>query len=523
LNPFSKSQRQRVFLSRTADKQVRANSYDISQDGDTTKYMWAQANLFPADAAARTNIRAMIRKRSRYTYINNGYYRGMVDTKARDTIGRGPRLQFVSIDKDINKRLERDWNRWQRETNLNIKLRLAVLSRIRDGEVFGLFFTNPILKAVKLDIQLIEADRIASISGGNTIDGITFDDVGNPISYTILKRYLSGSGLMSNFDINPHTDIKQPTPGSMTNNTLQGDFREVPAEDVIHYYHPDRPGQHRGVAEASSSLTDFEILRRYTQANLIAAERAACFGIVLETENAVDTSLETDPVATDPYSEVELSPGTISQLPAGSKAHDFKAEHPSTTYPEFKKEILEECARPLGISFNVASGNSSGYNYASGRLDHQTYFKVIDIDRQEIAYNILDRVFSKWFAEWILLPENFDIDKALKSVEPETHEWYWDGHEHVDPVKEATADNIRIKNGTLPIPEYYASRGYDWRDKLAERLEYEVEEKTQREALGLPQTIPSTEQILPDANTNQDGEPVDNSEPVDTAPAMGDE
>jgi hypothetical protein len=30
--------------------------------------------------------------------------------------------------------------------------------------------------------------------------------------------------------------------------------------------------------------------------------------------------------------------------------------------------------------FNVAAGNSSGYNYASGRLDHQTYFKAIRVD-----------------------------------------------------------------------------------------------------------------------------------------------
>ncbi len=33
------------------------------------------------------------------------------------------------------------------------------------------------------------------------------------------------------------------------------------------------------------------------------------------------------------------------------------------------------------MPYNVATGNSSCYNYASGRLDHQTRFKSIRVDQ----------------------------------------------------------------------------------------------------------------------------------------------
>ncbi len=79
------------------------------------------------------------------------------------------------------------------------------------------------------------------------------------------------------------------------------------------------------------------------------------------------------------------------------------AEQPATTYAEFKREILNEIARCLNMPFNVAAGNSSGYNYASGRLDHQTYFKSIRVEQSQMARTILDRILYAWLREAILI------------------------------------------------------------------------------------------------------------------------
>ena len=65
-------------------------------------------------------------------------------------------------------------------------------------------------------------------------------------------------------------------------------------------------------------------------------------------------------------------------------------------YGDYTSKVLNEIARPLNMPFNIASGNSAGYNYASGRLDHQSFFKAIRIDQSHLADIVLDRIFRAW-------------------------------------------------------------------------------------------------------------------------------
>ena len=80
----------------------------------------------------------------------------------------------------------------------------------------------------------------------------------------------------------------------------------------------------------------------------------------------------------------------------------LKPRRPSSggsTCAEFTHEILNEIARCLNMPFNVAAGNSSGYNYASGRLDHQTYFKAIRVKQVHLEAVVLDRILAAWLDE----------------------------------------------------------------------------------------------------------------------------
>jgi len=147
-------------------------------------------------------------------------------------------------------------------------------------------------------------------------------------------------------------------------------------------------------------------------------------------------------------------------MPGGWKMSQLQPEQPATTYAEFKHEILNEIARCLNMPYNIAAGNSSGYNYASGRLDHQSYFKTIKVDQDFIARAVLDRVLSQWLNEYMLLTNNYSLN-SLPS-----HQWFWDGMEHVDPAKEAKAQAMRLENKTTTLAYEYARQGRDWEEEL---------------------------------------------------------
>ena len=61
-------------------------------------------------------------------------------------------------------------------------------------------------------------------------------------------------------------------------------------------------------------------------------------------------------------------------------------------------------------------------------------------------------------------------------------QWFWDGHEHVDPAKEAKAQKIRLANHTTTLANEYARQGRDWEAELKQR----AKELALMRELGLP-------------------------------------
>ena len=410
--------------------------FDAAQTTPDNAKHWAAAEYRSADADANEDTRRILRTRARYEVNNNSYAKGIAETLANDCVGTGPRLQMLTGSDELNREIEHDFAIWCGDVSLADKLRTIRIAKCQDGEAFILLAQNPNLPNddVKLDLQLIEADRVTddfNTSDPQRVDGITFDVYGNPESYRVLKYH----------------------PGSEWANS--SDAIEIPARNMIHYFRIDRPGQHRGIPEITPALPLFAQLRRFTLAVLSAAEAAADFSGILYTDAPANG--EADQI--DPMDTVQLERNMLLTMPGGWKMSQLDPKQPATTYAEFKREILNEIARCLNMPFNVAAGNSSGYNYASGRLDWQTYFRSIRVEQAHMERIVLDRIFSAWFREYQLAKSIFD-DVELR------HTWFWDGTEHVDPAKEASAQQTRLTSLTTSLAAEYARQGKDWEVEL---------------------------------------------------------
>jgi capsid protein len=213
----------------------------------------------------------------------------------------------------------------------------------------------------------------------------------------------------------------------------------------------------------------------------------------------------------------------MTTLPEGWHAGQIKPEHPATTYPQFKREIITEIARSLGMPFNVAAGDSSGYNYASGRLDHQSYFKQIRIEQAQCEAVVLDRIFNVWLSEAILISGLLPIQVRTMKMLP--HTWHWDGHEHVDPAKEALAQQTRLASGTTTYADEFAKVGKDHVkafESQAAALGLTVDEYRQKlvEKLfgtGVPAAQPDetdTEEVTTPAHNDDDRPSAEDSEDI---------
>jgi lambda family phage portal protein len=420
---------------------VRAR-YDAAQTTADNMRHWAAADSLGPDAAANPDVRQRLRNRARYEVANNSYAKGIGLTLANDAIGTGARLQMLTESMELNREIEHSFLEWALEVNLAEKLRTMRLALFQDGEAFAILNSNPMLEHdVKLDLLLLEADQVTSgfgmVQPDNEIDGVIFDDFGNPIAYRVLKYHPGEMRMVYTNHLN-----------SMV----------IPADNMIHLYRLDRPGMHRGIPEITPALPLFAMLRRFTLATLGTAESAANFAAILYTDAPANGEAD----AVEPMDAIELERNMLLTMPGGWKMSQLNPAHPASTYAEFKHEILNEIARCLSLPYNIAACNSSGYNYSSGRLDHQTYYKSIQVFQDWFASRVLNRILKAWLLEYCLQQSevlNMVYDQRL-------HTWFWDGMEHVDPSKEANAQQTRLENMTTNLAIEYARQGRDWESEL---------------------------------------------------------
>ena len=460
---------------------------------------WWKADYLSADADASPDTRRILRMRSRYEYQNNSYARGVIQCLANDTIGNGPRLRYASSDDALNSRIERDFTAWAESVCLGEKLRAVRIARARDGEAFVLLAQNPTLRtSVKLDLSLIDADRVAgdccTESGGRlspaaetggsrsvataegcgkpfTIDGIAYDQYGNPVAYRVL--------------------VSHPCDGNLAEERAMF----IPAANMIHVFRADRAEQHRGVPELAAALPLFAKLRRYTNAVVASAEKAAEYGGILYTEHPADGTC----AQIEPMDAVTLDVNQLTTMPEGWKMDELYVKAPIATYADFKKEMLSEIGAAMGIPYAIVAGTSAGYTYASAKLDHQTYFRVLRNERGFVEDSILNRLFALWLREWSLAHPDVEIsggpqssaDESSHPGFPNAHtsidarsaidhspaiplistwnaSWLWPMFDNIDMLTAARVQSIALKNRTTTLATEYARQGKNWKTELAQ-------------------------------------------------------
>ena len=454
--------------------------FDAAGSSDEFKNYWAPSDALDADSANSFAVRQTLVRRSRYDVYNNGYSDGIASTYATDLVGRGPSLRMQTGSEGFNRMVELAWYQWCKQIKFRRKLWCLAHAKHVDGEGIGILRPNrKLAHPVKMDWVLHETEQCQTpylpYGVPGYIDGIQFDAFGNPTFYDILEFHPGSNLVMQNKFVNPE---------------------KVAAKFVTHWYKLRRPGQHRGIPECTSTLNLGASARRWREATVAAAENIADFSLFIKTQFEPD---EMDSVS--PMSTLDIQKRMMTALPAGYDAFQPKAEQPTANHAEFSKTLVNEQARPKSMPYNKAACDSSSYNYASGRLDHQTYYGQLDVDRDDCEDCVLDPMFAAWFEAAVQaygwLGGNPDAigDGAMM------HEWDWPKHQVADIGSEADASDKRLKNGTTSIAAEMIASGLDPEDELIKTAESNgltVDQQRQVNfLLNLPQhVIPVVSQLL---------------------------
>jgi capsid protein len=435
-------------------KSIEANWDVLTKRNDTDQ--WNGVRRLAANSEETRNTRQSLRDMARYELLNNPHLRGLITKIANEAVGRGPRISIeprTSSESSLRAaaKLEELWREYATEVKFTEKLRLMITERPTGGESFTCWYHNPNLKTVPIGVAVYEGDQFESEvwddwsakrgENDGAVDGIHYDSYGNVTGYDRLPFHpYANTGWESN----------------------SPEF--VDASTCFHWFRKDRPSQHRGVSEVAPMLQIYAHMRRFIESKVGQEElRAKLMG-------AINTGFSPDSGCADLGDEpidMLIGDGQFTTLPDGWQVDMFNFPVTGAGIAEFMRTCLAWATQALVVPWNIAAGDSSDYNFASGRLDFISFYNYIDIIRDE-----LDQFLTRFFKEWIEFAKlNRSMPSGLgnfKSV------WRWDKREVIDVAKQANADTKLYEANLLDMSDYAGRQGYSQQEFAERQIRDEV-------------------------------------------------
>lgn len=411
--------------------------------------------------------------RSRHLAQNDGYSIGFLKSLRRNVVGpHGFTLQMRvktdrgdGPDKDANARLEGAHAEWAMACDVTGRLtwpdlqRLVITGVARDGEalvrkVRGARFNRHGFALQVLDPMLLDPNLNSMAGAGlagyrlpasNTIrQGVELDGYERPVAY----------------------HLRTSLPGDDVWRMDQRLYVRVPAEEILHLFMQDWPGQVRGYPWLSGAIRSLAMLDGYTEAELAAARLAANkMGFYRMANGTTVDDLPADLQADGQLLE-QSEPGSFTMLPPGLEVQAFDPQHPTAAFSEFVKAVLRSAAAGSGTSYSAFANDAEGMNYSALRateLEDRDEFRTL---QNWMVGRFNQPVFVDWLRECLLSgATGLPAGKFWKFNAPQFvgRGWTW-----VDPAKEVRAAREAIAEGLKSRTQIVAEQGGDFNDTLEE-------------------------------------------------------
>ena len=433
-------------------------SYEGAATGRRTNGWGAMRNQHAAAEAAR---QPLIR-RARYVVANNPH-------AASAKAGWVAALVGAGIVPALPEQLAARFLAWTDEADADGladfygMIALMVGGMVVDGEALALLITTP----AGLRIRVLDPDQLdASLTrplpnGGRIVNGVEFDAFGTRVAYWIVKQ-------RPELGLGPNLSPVR-----------------VPAEDVIHLFRPDFPGQVRGITWLAAILLRLAEQDEWHGAQLTRQKIGALLTGFVTTQDG-------DPMLSGAiHGDVltaSMEPGALNVLPPGKGVTFSDPPAIAQEANDFARLNLHEIAAGLGLPYEVLTGDLASVNYSSIRAGLVEWRRRIEmIQHNVIVFQALRPIWRRWVM----------IERMAGRIEGRIDDllpvrWITPKQQWVDPAKDVQAEIDAINAGLMSRREAVAARGMDVAALDAEIAADKVREKQLGLAFTAPARTPQT-------------------------------
>jgi lambda family phage portal protein len=332
-------------------------------DGAVTNYRMEQKGLVTGEsdllAARELNL---LWQRSHHAIRNNGWAKV---AKTKNLINLNAlTIKWKDANGKVNKKMQALWDEFAKDPNLDGYGTLENTQEAWNGAMFesGEALCRMLIKkrqghTIPLVIQNIEAEYLdPNFTNGDpetTRNGIRFNN-SKPETYFFSKR----------------------SPNFNMFNLYSLEKIEVPADEVLHIFVRDRPGQWRGVPTLASILLPLYELDDLTDATVAKQKAAQAISWVIRNTNpsaavSVGSALNAvDPNDIDQATGkrrvvTQASGGGVQYLNKGEDIAFYQGTDIGANLPELIKAELHKIAQAAGLSYEVLTGDLTGISFSA--------------------------------------------------------------------------------------------------------------------------------------------------------------
>lgn len=417
-----------------------------------------------ADESIKGDLRKM-RDRARGLVRDNEYAARYLGLLEENVVGHyGIELQAANklgsgrLNRPVNQKIEAAWRDWSdpETASYDEKLswpdiqRLVIRSLGQDGEALIRMIPGApnrfgfALQPLDPDLLDHELNREASSRGNAIRMGVEVDDRGRAVAYWLLTAH----------------------PSETRSGTKP--YERVPADQMIHLYVMQRPGQTRGVPWLAPVMFGLHMLHGYQEAELVAARLAAAQGVLYEQ----DPDIVQDPEDNREALVEEVVPGQDRVLPPGFKPHFRNPTHPNTSFKEFHAAVMQGIAAGGNVAYTSLSGNLERVNYSSiraGLFSERDFYRWL---HTWLPTHLHRRVHREWM-KWSLTTGALQLP-TTDTARIGAAMWLPRGWPWVDPLNDLQAAEKEIALGLNSRTNLCAERGRDYAENLDD-LQQEAE------------------------------------------------
>ena len=392
-----------------------------------------------------------------------------------NVVGNGLRLKST-INRDLLGMTQKAAEEWQKRTEAEFALwaerkdacdatgvndfyglqQLAMLAWPMSGDCFCLFrqYETTPMHPYSLRLHLIEADRVRtpaadggitlltttgkSANGNPIYDGVEVDTNGRVVAYHVANTY-------------PFQDTLTPT--EFTRVEAYGKRTGLP--NILQIMDSERCEQYRGVPYLAQVMEPLLQMRRYTEAEIMAAIVQSFFTAFVKTQGDTTEMPFGEPsgndareVSKDP-SDYEMGPGNTIIMEPGEDVAFGSPTHPNTGFETFMRALCEQ----VGAAFEIPADlllMSFNASYSASRAALLEAWKAFRMRREWLTKSFCRPVYEVWMTEAVargrIIAPGFLTDPLIRQAYLQS-EWIGPSQGQLDPTKEVAAAVTAIENG----------------------------------------------------------------------------